>query len=487
VFPLVLGALDSSALSRQRELKDVEREHERVKRELDARVNAAKSFEAEIQRYYLQSRSLGLLPDSPVPIEGWSLEKYLLELKKVPENVKTMDLPDVQEGTGESSAVELRAIINEEDKLGQEVGSMRRRFEKLDQLSASIGDYGRTLTGQEDRMQGVGWFEEKVKDTHKCPVCDAIHSERNHQLAELQTLARELKDLTASVHQAPPKLEQELATLREELRAREGALSKARQKRKSLESRSAEQAAYRQRVRQIYLFVGRVEQALENVSASQNLEDLRDKVKRLSERISLLKRDLDPRAQQQRLKASVATVSSKIAAHAERLQLEHASENVQLNIRELTLEFHPLSGRTDFLWELGSGQNWVGYHVAGLLGLHEHFVSLMNNVVPRFLIIDQPSQVYFPEAWPTLSDPSNRTDKNNVSADIEGVRRIFSALSHFMETMKNQFQIIVTEHAGAITWEGIPQVHLVGNWRKGHDEFLIPDHWIQGRSSETKG
>jgi DNA repair exonuclease SbcCD ATPase subunit len=267
---------------------------------------------------------------------------------------------------------------------------------KLDQPSSSVGEYNVTLTGQEDRLQGVGWFEEKVRNTHECPVCAAVHAEGNPRLAELQTLAREMKSLTASVHQAPAKLDQELAVLRQELRDREGAISKVRQKRKYLENLSNVQAAQRQRVRQIYLIVGRVEQALENVSASRNVDELRERVKTLAQKIAELKRDLDPSAQRDRLKAAIDTVSAKIAHYAQLLQLEHATENVRLNIRELTLQFSRLSGRTDFLWEVGSGQNWVGYHVSALLALHEHFISLNQSPVPRFLVIDQPSQVYFP-------------------------------------------------------------------------------------------
>ena len=150
-----------------------------------------------------------------------------------------------------------------------------------------------------------------------------------------------------------------------------------------------------------------------------------------------------------------------------------------MNLRELTLQFSPLSGRTDFLWEVGSGQNWVGYHIAGLLGLHEHFIALKENPVPRFLLIDQPSQVYFPEAWPSMEQAPGTEGKVATSADIEGVKRIFGALSRFLDSVKNEFQIIVTEHAGAITWDHIPHVHVVGNWRRGHDDFLIPDAWVK--------
>lgn len=142
--------------------------------------------------------------------------------------------------------------------------------------------------------------------------------------------------------------------------------------------------------------MGRVEQALENVSASRNVDELRAKVKALAQKIVELKRDLDPRTQRDRLNAAIDTVSAKVADYARLLQLEHATKNVHLNIRELTLQFSPLSGRTDFLWEVGSGQNWVGYHIAGLLALHEHFISLSHNHVPRFLVIDQPSKSISP-------------------------------------------------------------------------------------------
>jgi hypothetical protein len=51
-----------------------------------------------------------------------------------------------------------------------------------------------------------------------------------------------------------------------------------------------------------------------------------------------------------------------------------------------------------------------------------------------------------------------------------------------MTVLKGQFQVIVTEHAGSITWQGIDNVHLVANWREGHDDFLIPAEWQENRT-----
>jgi len=475
IFPLVLGAVDSSTLAKQRELKDLTKEHDRLRRELDARLDAAKAWEAEIESYYLQAKALGLLPNSPNPDATWSLDRYVLELKPIPDNIKTLDIPEIKEGTSEEAVAQLTQILGEEDRLARQIGSVRQRLSKLDQLSASVGEYGTTLSDQKDRMLGVGWLERKLQPTHKCPVCLAVHDEGNEYLGELRKLAHELGVLSNSVAQAPAKLDQELAELRNELRSLEQDISKTRKKRQFLESQSQEMSAQRQRVRQIYLFVGRVEQALENLSASKNVGDLKERVEHLSRRVQELRNDLDPRAQRERERAVVESVSSRIHDYARDLQLEHAAENVRLNIRELTLQFTTLSGRTDFLWEVGSGQNWVGYHVSCLLALHEHFFGLSNSPVPRFLVMDQPSQVYFPEAWPTLDDAPG-----GKSPDIEGVHRIFSALSKFLDSLPEPFQIIVSEHAGAITWQGLRNIHVVANWREGQGDFLIPRTWLAG-------
>lgn len=484
IFPLVLGVVNAATLAKQRELKDTEKEHQRLKQELEARLNAARAWESEVSSYYLQARSLGLLPDSEPPQPTWALDRYVNELQKVRTRVATMDIPDVPEGASEAASVELTRIVDEEDQLAQGIGSARRRLDKLEQLASSVGMYGSSLSGQEDRLAGVGWFEEKVTATHECPVCGTASNGGNPRLVELQTLAREMRGLTAAVNQAPPKLDEELATLRVELRGQEALLAKTRQKRKDLEGRTATLANQRQYLRQIYLFVGRIEQALENVTTSQNVDDLRAKVNALAADIVALRKDLDPRAQKDRLDAAIARVSSRIADYARQLQLEHASENVALNIRELTLQFKPLSGRTDFLWEVGSGQNWMGYHVAGLLALHEHFVSLVENPVPRFLVIDQPSQVYFPEAWPSVDKTPVASGKPDRTPDIDGVHRVFEALGAFLDAVDTRFQIIVTEHAGSITWEGTPHVHVVENWRQGHGDFLVPETWKKtaGRS-----
>jgi hypothetical protein len=115
IFPLVLGSIDATTLAKQRELKDAEREYDKLRRELEARTTAARAWEAEVESYYLQAKGLGLLADSPSPGPAWGLDKYLLELRRVPDSVRQMDLPEVREGTNEAASGEFVRVAAEED------------------------------------------------------------------------------------------------------------------------------------------------------------------------------------------------------------------------------------------------------------------------------------------------------------------------------------------------------------------------------------
>src|SRR5947207_2480430 len=83
-------------------------------RMLDARLMAARAWEAEIESYYLQARGLGLLPTSPAPAPSWTLDRYMIELGTVPERVRQMDLPEIPTGTSEAAVAELTQVVNAE-------------------------------------------------------------------------------------------------------------------------------------------------------------------------------------------------------------------------------------------------------------------------------------------------------------------------------------------------------------------------------------
>jgi hypothetical protein len=210
-------------------------------------------------------------------------------------------------------------------------------------------------------------------------------------------------------------------------------------------------------------------------------DTLNKQIQELQTKAKLLRELIDPAAIKQKEKSILEIISKHITQYASFLGVENPELPVRLDLVNLTLKKQSSSQREDYLWEIGSGANWMGYHISSILSLHEHFDSMSWCPVPKFIVFDQPSQVYFPEQWP--EDEENVDDeliKKNFairSDDIERVEKIFIALSYHLKIMSNPTQIIVIEHADEITWINVKNdIHLVERWRDG--EALIPEEWL---------
>ena len=128
----------------------------------------------------------------------------------------------------------------------------------------------------------------------------------------------------------------------------------------------------------------------------------------------------------------------------------------------------------------------MGYHLATLLALHGVFLRRgTQNPVPTFLVIDQPSQVYFP------SDTFEQVVESGAAParprrhlnDLESTRQIFASLSRAREAFGGALQIIVLDHADKNAWGDIENIKGVANWR-GEEDFLIPKSWLPAPDPE---
>lgn len=120
-----------------------------------------------------------------------------------------------------------------------------------------------------------------------------------------------------------------------------------------------------------------------------------------------------------------------------------------------------------------------------------------------FLVIDQPSQVYFPSAVSganeldliqKLYDESTELSEHrslesiekensrkkallNRKDDITSTIRIFEMLAEGLKNANNNYQIIVLEHADNNIWGKVEGTYDAANW-SGDNTGLIPQEWI---------
>lgn len=160
------------------------------------------------------------------------------------------------------------------------------------------------------------------------------------------------------------------------------------------------------------------------------------------------------------------------------LDSERPNDPIKMDYKNLTVVISGDDGRDDYLWEIGSGSNWLSYHISVTLAFKLFFNGQSQSPVPSFIVYDQPSQVYFPQKLAAKENEKELDPKLENDEDKIAVKKIFNTMSEAIKRSNHGFQIIVLEHADESIWGDIDEIYKVCEWR-GKNKKLIPEEWIQ--------
>lgn len=470
IFPYVLGAVTPDALARRWEIEHLVRELRRKERELDAQRTASAQWRAELQNWVSEARDLGLLaPELAAP--GRRDHELLASLEEI--ITKTSADAQVSDSALDAAATETAELDREEGAVSLQLAEVKTRLDNMTKLQSAVTDYTGALKKQRDRLQLSRWLRDLAETTQaSCPVCGGAF---DHANGELDALCDALANVEATARQlepVPAAFDKELVHVREQMRRFTDSLKGVRSRRLAVEERSKRIRDERWRRAAVDRFLGRMEQALKVLKAPEGDPAFAAEVAELKARLEQLRAASSDGAARERQKAALQRVSATMARILPGLNAERPNDPAELNIDDLTIRVTGSSGRPDFLWEIGSGANWISYHVAAMLGLHELFLSQKGNPVPSFLVLDQPSQVYFPRKL--AKQATEGDDPTLADEDVAAVRRIFVTLAAATKTTTG-LQIVVLDHASSEVW-GDVDVHLVDEWRDG--KALVPKDWL---------
>lgn len=114
---------------------------------------------------------------------------------------------------------------------------------------------------------------------------------------------------------------------------------------------------------------------------------------------------------------------------------------------------------------IGSQSNYMFLHICFFLGVHRYFFENINvRHISQFLFIDQPSIPYY-----AGSDNVKTTDKDKL---LDAFKSINDFMKYVIEERKQQFQIILVEHAPESYWTG--ENHL--------DYFVTKEQFTDGNA-----
>ncbi|NKW46033.1 DUF3732 domain-containing protein [Rhodococcus hoagii] len=465
-IPYFLGAVASDQARKRAQLRDAKRAMSRLQLEYERAQQVAQTIDVELGSLFQEARAVGLIEDSEPGIRADVLRALQGARVARPGNFEG-DSPDAQDRR--------RALEQQRDELSGQLRSvMENRGLLLHETRAASGAAS-ALAQQESRLTSLNLIpaiNDTSPDTHTCPACgseladpDPTPAVLRRSLEDLRTQVGSLTGARPAQRRALARLDFEASRLRQELRTAQTALQDLERGLRIEEETSSNSRDFTR---------GRIDAILSRAAVvdETSLELLRQQLDRTQAAIDALEGELDDDNSREQLTSRLVAVGRDIKKYADQLGLEHSEDDVRLDLARLTVVADTESGPTP-LTRIGSAKNWVGYHLATHLALHRYFTR-QERPVPRFLMLDQPTQAHYP------SEKDNESGLPPEDADRLAVRRMFELMRDVVAELSPQLQIIVCDHAD------LPELWFQQavreRWRYGAK--LIPAEWLFGDDTE---
>ena len=197
-------------------------------------------------------------------------------------------------------------------------------------------------------------------------------------------------------------------------------------------------------------------------TVDDDIEDLKEKIKKLEEKIKGF--DVDKKM----LKAE-AFLSNNMNRLSLTLDFEEEYRPINLNFGLIDGSFdiyqNQKSNENIYLYEMGSGANWVSCHIALFLSFLRYFAGQENSPMPLIMFFDQPSQVYFPQG----DDEKRVITQADLKAVNKMYKTIFDEINSIGEDTGILPQIIIVDHVDGKNLECKEEFegYIRCNWRHG--------------------
>lgn len=350
------------------------------------------------------------------------------------------------------------ASLFQDDSIVQRYHSLNRSLEEkrdqrrqildtIENLKAN-GHYGDKYDQALQQMQAQVQFAPAQDGNYICPLCgkeaSSLSQIDEHLKSAMQWLEQELT-LTTKYSQS---FAEEIRKLQEQKDTLQGEISSLLGQIRQIEKKyiqSHELVTLREKVNyaksQIRLYLDTIDLKDDN--------DLEDEIARIQFEIDQISDRIGGYDVETRLHKAESFLNASMNRIAAKLDFEEEYRPIDLNfdlVKQTFDLYHHQNGRDKiYLFEMGSGANWLSCHLALFLSFLHYFASQENSPMPLFQFYDQPSQVYFPQG---LTEKEGKQEEH--SSDLEAVNRIYSTLFEEVELIQKQTgimpQLIVVDH-----------------------------------------
>lgn len=447
-FPILIGWESSEYFMYSRELELKKKELKQLeKEERESKLSESdlsKKLYSIVSKYYT---AIGLKLDSEISVS---------ELKKLAKN-----LPDYKEKYFSNSNIpeEIKQKKSTRDTLKTALDEVTRLLSSLESNISTGSQYKAHLAQVEFSLSTPTYAHDA-----SCPVCDNknpnfLSDKFNPEHSRISLLA-ELAKFTSYEEDNTSQIS-ELQAKRNSIKVEINHISSAIT---ALENQNKEIKEHQQ-LRDFSLIAkGMAISSIDILLSTKHRKIKNQEKEEIIERIKWLTEKLDGFDLKSKIANAEQLLSKIMTKVCNRLDFEEELKPGTLHFSLTDFTFHYNHDNKDkiYLSEMGSGANWLACHLSIFLAFLYLSCKENNSKIPTILMIDQPSQVYFPTQYRNNDDLTAQ----EIDENILQVKNIFNVLEVFISSIQKRFniepQIIVLEHADEPEFDQ----HVKARWKK---------------------
>lgn len=368
------------------------------------------------------------------------LVNMCIDAQLLTENIK--DNPDEDLILALKQILEENTVPKEEkDKYDEEFKTLQ---EKHSRISLQLTNINRTKKEQEEYIKSLGLVEDSLKPVevlHEKITSQGSNMWTSHVINSLKGSLEKISSNKQHIEALPFVSEQAVHSLESQLKSIEN----------RMELITKQKGSLYQQVNN-FKIIGILESKIDELTKlwrnkqkieSKNIEIFSEED---AHRISVLEQMKD--AIEQKQLTTIPKLNECIQHIFDGFQYmehyEHCYTKYDIKQERLMLN----NGKSILNYDvIGSQSNYMFLHLCFFLGIHRYFFENLNiRHIGQFLFIDQPSIPYY-----AGSEDVKTTDKEKLLDAFAGINRF---MKYVIEEKKEQFQIILVEHAPDTYWTG---------------------------------
>ena len=455
-FPYFVGAVDEEHFRYLAELDELTSKLRLLEAREAKRRQAVELSRGRVVRMVNEGKRLGMIPQDYQAVDD-SVFDFLAMISEM-----QVDAPVIVQDFGET----IRNLRDEQSTIQARLLDLNQDVRAARTFLSSQTEFTREGGEQATRLKSIGLYVETDGGHPSCPLCEAeldIPIPRVEQVAE--SLGK-VESLLEAAHRESPHIQEHINGLVSEIERLTGELKEVQRElaHAVAENENAQLAQDQLIARAGYL--GKLVDFLDIVQTNDDSDQALEEIEELKLLIENVRQKLNSDETLSRIETFLNFIGQKMTEYSRQLELEHSGSPLRLDMKKLTVVADTEDGPIP-LNRMGSGENWVGYHVLAHLALH-WWLRRRQRPVPGFLILDQPTQAYYPP-----DRVEGGLDQIEKDADRRAVQALFRLMYTACKDIRGPFQLIVLDHAHLDDdWF---EESIVEEWRG--ENALVPRGW----------